>query len=264
MVSWNADQHSRAAKLETVGLPVTHGEVRERMQQLRDADQQSRAANLETVGLPVTHGEVRERRQQLRDADQQSRAANLETVGLPVTHGEVRERRQQLRDADQHSRVANLETVGLPVTYGENIYDRLQKVAAIVQVPFKRDDISKAHRLRLFSKKHAHPPVIVQFVSPSIKESWLAAARTKRNLDARDISPFLQPSRVYINDHPTRFHKTLLGRARRLVREKRIHFARYFNGKVLIGPKEGDEAVRVLEMDDLDQFDHQGCGGMQY
>ncbi|KAG8242275.1 hypothetical protein J6590_069167 [Homalodisca vitripennis] len=159
LVALENEQQELNKRCDSLDKATLSGEVRELRQQLRDADQQSRAANLEIVELPVTHPEVRELRQQLRDSDQQSRAANLEIVGLPVTHPEVRELRQQLRDSDQQSRAANLEIVGLPVTYGENIYDRLQKVAAIVQVPFKREDISKAHRLRLFSKKHAHRSV---------------------------------------------------------------------------------------------------------
>ncbi|KAG8337388.1 hypothetical protein J6590_024379 [Homalodisca vitripennis] len=136
----------------------------------------------------------------------------------------------------------------------------LQRVAAAVQVPFQRFHL------------HSTPPFDSSPRNTLIRLSSLSlfrvASRSRglrlpgpRGISTPGIS--LQPSRVYIKDHLTSFNKALLERACRLVREKRIHFAGYFNGKVLIRPKEGDDAVRVLEMDDLDQFDRQGrvvCG----
>lgn len=168
---------------------------------------------------------------------------------------EVQELRQLQRDADQHSRSANLEIQGLPKTSEESIYVILAKLAQALNVPFSKEDVSIAHRLKQYSKKHRHPPIIAQFVSREKKEMWLVAARRKKGLRASEIAASLPTSDVYINEHLTPYNKMMLGRARGLVRAKKLHFAGYYNGKVLIKTRDGEEAVRVTRLEDLDKYD---------
>jgi hypothetical protein len=130
----------------------------------------------------------------------------------------------------------------------------LQDIAAALNINFKREDVSIAHRLRQYSAKHTFPPIIVQFVSRSTKEIWLAAARKKKNLRSNEVNGRLVPNNVYINDHLTPHNKALLGRARKLQRDGKIHFATYSNGKILIKHKERDSAIRIAAMEDLDTF----------
>lgn len=172
-----------------------------------------------------------------------------------ATSEKVRSLQARLLDAEQHSRAANLEVQGIPFTTGEDVYDVLCRVARAIGVGYNRGGISIAHRLRRYSKKLAHPPLIVQFLSRSDKESWIRAARSKRGLDASQISPSLQPSPVFLNDHLTSDNKALMGRARRLFREKKLVFASFTNGKVLVKRREGDEVIRVTDMEQLDVFD---------
>lgn len=169
---------------------------------------------------------------------------------------EVMELRLHLHDSEQHQRAANIEIVGLPVTENENIYTCLQYVAQAIGVSYDRNDVSIAHRLRLYStKKHAHPPIIVQFISRSVRGEWLAAARSKKGLNAKEVSPDLPESKVYVNEHLTANNKMLLGRARRLQRENKLHFAGYFNGKVMIKPSATGDSIQVTTLYQLDKFD---------
>jgi hypothetical protein len=69
------------------------------------------------------------------------------------------------------------------------------------------------------------------------------------------VSGNLPSSAVFINEHLTTTNKALLGRARRLYRERKVFFAGFVNGKVIVKPKEGEDAVRVVLMSDLDRFD---------
>ncbi|KAG8280822.1 hypothetical protein J6590_072111 [Homalodisca vitripennis] len=137
-----------------------------------------------------------------------------------------------------------------------NIYYCLEKIALAITVPFKREDFSTAHRLRLYSKKHVHPPIIAQFVSRKMREEWLTAARRTRNLNASDIDSALNNSPVFINEHLTAHNKAILGRARRLQREKKISFVGFFNGKILFKVAKGAETERVTMLADLDKFDN--------
>lgn len=160
-------------------------------------------------------------------------------------------------DDQQHARAANIEIQGLPTTRNKDIYIGLEAVANALQVTYKREDISIAHRLRLYSNRHAHAPVVVQFVSRSVKEIWLAAMMKKKTLNASEVTPTLPASPVYVNHHLTPHNKSLLGRARALRRAGKINFVTYSNGKVLVTPREGEQVVRILELDDLSRYDPQ-------
>lgn len=185
----------------------------------------------------------------------QERCNKLERSNEVLT-GEVKDLQLRLQDAEQHSRSANVEIVGLPVTPKENILDCMAHVAGALGIPFKAEDISTAHRLHNFSsKRHSHPPIIVQFVSRTCREAWLRAARARKNLNAVDIHPSLQRGDVYINEHLTPHNKALLGKARRLRREKKLFFAGCFNGKVFVKASEGAVGVRVATLDDLDVYE---------
>lgn len=179
----------------------------------------------------------------------------LDQANVKLTE-EVRSLRERMQEAEQYSRCANVEILGLPESQGENIYAMLQKFSTVLGIDFRREDVSIAHRLRLYSAKHTHPPIICQFVSRAVKEQWMAAAKKKRNINSKDIYPSFQPSDVYVNHHLTAHNKSLLGRARRLQREGKVHFAGYINGRVLVKQQEKDAASRISRQEDLDKFDH--------
>ncbi|KAG8335212.1 hypothetical protein J6590_073653 [Homalodisca vitripennis] len=95
-----------------------------------------------------------------------------------------------------------------------------------------------------------------RFISRSVRDEWFAASR-KNNLQSTDIAAALPPSRIYTNEHLTAENKALLGKDRRLLRERELYFAGYINqssGKVLVKRREGDNARRVITLDDLDTF----------
>jgi hypothetical protein len=167
---------------------------------------------------------------------------------------EIRDLRLQILDLEQHSRCANLEILGIPATEGENLSTLLNSLAGAIGVPYKNEDISIAHRLRLYSKKHVHPPIIVQFVSRIIKEMWLLASRRRKTLRASEVSSNFSASAVFVNEHLTP-NKALLGRARRLYREKKVVFAGFVNGRVIVKHREGETAARVVLLHDLDKYE---------
>ncbi|KAG8253058.1 hypothetical protein J6590_044053, partial [Homalodisca vitripennis] len=86
-------------------------------------------------------------------------------------------------------------------------------------------------------------------------EAWLVGLNNKGGLKSTQISASLPESHVFINEQLTPHNKTLLGRTRRMQRERRIQYAGFFNNKVLIKPAEGEPSIRVLQLKDLDRFD---------
>lgn len=65
----------------------------------------------------------------------------------------------------------------------------------MLQVDSKKEDISMAYRLLVYSGKHQYPPIIVQFYSRKVKENWTLAVKKMITLDVGEIGasmPLLQ------------------------------------------------------------------------
>ncbi|KAG8333209.1 hypothetical protein J6590_005964 [Homalodisca vitripennis] len=122
----------------------------------------------------------------------------------------------------------------------------LEHISKVISVSFSKKDISLAHRLRLYSRKHAHPPIVVHL-------GWQRRGTRKGSTPRRSHPPLLTPGNVYINEQLIPHNKALPGQARRLVRAKKIQFAGFFNGKIIIKPTENTDSIRVLHMEDLDR-----------
>ncbi|KAG8269297.1 hypothetical protein J6590_004591 [Homalodisca vitripennis] len=115
-------------------------------------------------------------------------------------------------------------------------------------------------RLRLLPHEDMHSSFLstlmtLRFISRKVRDEWLTAARGRKNINASDVDPALINSPVFINEHLTPHNKAILGRARRLQREKKITFAGFFNGKILVKVSEGAETERITSLSDLDKFD---------
>ncbi|KAG8252694.1 hypothetical protein J6590_051143 [Homalodisca vitripennis] len=59
---------------------------------------------------------------------------------------------------------------------------------------------------------------------------------------------------VFLNEHLTGHNKAVLGKARSLQRQEKLHFAGYFNGKIFVKPR-GVDSIQVTWLEDLDKYD---------
>jgi len=144
-----------------------------------------------------------------------------------------------MNDMQQYSRRCNIEIRGVPATANENVYAIMEAVAAAIGVPYSRDSISIAHRVR-----GRQLPIIAQFISRSTKEAWLSAARGKR-LNSTDLKATLTPSPIYINEHLTFYNKNVLLRGKQLVKTDRLAYAWSKRGAIFVRRTENEPAVRV-------------------
>lgn len=141
---------------------------------------------------------------------------------------------QQLRELDQYSRRDNIEIVGVPFSRGENVYTILQKLSAVLKIPFDSRNLSVAHRLPRRDGQD-HPNIVARFIAREEKQTWMRAARdNSRRLTAAALSDSWPSTMVFINDHLTSHNKLILSRAKHLVREKRIAFAWVRDCKVFV------------------------------
>lgn len=126
----------------------------------------------------------------------------------------------EINDLQQHTCKNNLIITGIPLTQNENMYGLgvLKQVAQELNVLFYESDISAAHRLQ--HKKGSTQPtaIVVNFVSGIVKNSWLAAKRSKGKFSARELYSKFPDTPVFINEHLTEASSDIFNRGRTLVK----------------------------------------------
>jgi hypothetical protein len=156
---------------------------------------------------------------------------------------------QTINELRQYSYSDNLEIVGIPETDNEDIYSVLESTARAIDVPFKREDISIAHRVP--SAKVKTRPIIVRFISRSTKILWKDSAKTKGRLSSTEIHPNLPKQSVYLNEHLTSYNKYLLGKAKGLAKNGDLAFVWVREGRILVRKSKDAPAKRISHDDDL-------------
>ncbi|KAG8311220.1 hypothetical protein J6590_047793 [Homalodisca vitripennis] len=96
--------------------------------------------------------------------------------------------------------------IRIPVTKNEDVYTILASIARAIGLDFLRDGISIAHRLPPPKDRRFSPNIIVQFLSRSMRNKWLFAAK-KRRLHSTDLASSLSPAPLYTNEHLITLYK---------------------------------------------------------
>lgn len=163
---------------------------------------------------------------------------------------EVNDLKRDVIELQQYSRVQNVEIRGVPVTANEDVYCVLEAVAKVIAVPYSRHDISTAHRLPAPRNRRYHPSIVVQFVSRTTRNMWIAAAKNKKP-STSDLTASFAPGPIFIGDHLTQHNKNLLSWAKSYVRSGRLAYAWSKDGKLFVRQTTASSAVRVWTQEDV-------------
>jgi regulator of replication initiation timing len=160
-----------------------------------------------------------------------------------------------INELRQYSQIDNLEIVGVPETQHEDVDMVLESIAKVLNIPFKKEEVSIAHRVP--AVRGRTKPIICKFVSRAVKLRWLSAAREKRGLRSTDLDPRLPLQEVYINEHLTRTNKVMLGRAREMKKLGRLAFVWVKDGKIFVRESPDSKAKRIMCEGDIASIEKQ-------
>ncbi|KAG8315462.1 hypothetical protein J6590_108225 [Homalodisca vitripennis] len=204
--------------------------------------------------LSVTEEEVGELQKVFTDIQKENIRLTAECDFLKQENAklwtEINRLGSDVKDMQQYTRVDNVEIAGIPQRANENIYDIVQKICKALEVPYNRDEISEAHRLP--KAKQGYPFIVVRFISRRIRDSWLAAART-RQCTLQQIYPDLPATPFFVNQHLTSYKKGLLDMAKRLVAEGIYAFAWVKDGKVYVRRTPTSSVIRIRSYSDFER-----------
>lgn len=162
---------------------------------------------------------------------------------------EITELRAQLKDtqsrlnqAEQFSRRNNVIISGLAEENNENSETLVMDIAKKMNLGLAPGDFESVYRLgKPISGKNR--PLLVSFASLKKRIEFSKAKKSMKQT----------ATKIYINDHLTPAHNTLMYELRQMKREKKIHAAWTELGIVKVRMAENTRAIQVRDLDDLIQ-----------
>lgn len=111
-------------------------------------------------------------------------------------------------------------------------------------------DIDICHRVP--TARHDQANIIVRFVRRTKRNAFLSKAK-KAKIDTTALG-FQLSSKVFVNEHLTRYGKRLLGAAVERKKELRWRFVWTAGGKVFVRKDENSPVVRIASLEDVEKM----------
>ena len=139
---------------------------------------------------------------------------------------------QDQESTNQYLRRECLELHGIPTSIGEDTDDLVCKMAELLEVDLKADDISISHRLPV-NKVGLTPPIIAKFARRSVRDKLYQARRNLKNYNSTNLG-FDHKNNLYVNESLTPSSRNILKQAKEIQRQFKYQFVWTKNGRVLM------------------------------
>ena len=159
-------------------------------------------------------------------------------------------------DLQQYIRRNNVEICGIPESVeNKNLEKTVVKIAEIIGVDIKSNDIEACHRLVKRRNEGGPKRTIVRFVNRKNCESLL---RNKKKLKFDETKNKLNhigiKNNLFINSNLSPYNKLLWGKCKHLQEEGMIDRFWVYNGSLHIAELDGDEGLKIGHMKDLEKL----------
>ncbi|XP_060810216.1 uncharacterized protein LOC132904303 [Amyelois transitella] len=137
---------------------------------------------------------------------------------LAATQDDLVKCRHSLATKEQWLRLNNAEIKGVPTKKDENLFDILDSIGKFIKCPISKTYINHIARVPQHNSKEKS--IIVSFTNRYMKEEFVAAARSMKNLKSSDFGFRDSTQRVFVNDHLTTESKNLLTKTKSVLKDK--------------------------------------------
>lgn len=167
----------------------------------------------------------------------------------------VQSLREQIAVRDQRDRLKNLEISGVPQTKGENLLNILNSLCVKIGMSLSPYDLDDIHRVRRFvtveSKETTQVPnIIIHFGNKRKRNDFLAACKSRRNINTVDLGLDGPARQVFINEHLTPQNKRLLKQVRDIGKDLDYKYIWVKDGKIFL--RKGDTSRIILISNERD------------
>ncbi|XP_045447793.1 uncharacterized protein LOC123656127 [Melitaea cinxia] len=151
---------------------------------------------------------------------------------------------------DQWARRSNIEICGIPEKKGENLLRITEEIAKKAGFDLKMTEIDFVTRVSSTNKVNKPKPIVVRLQSRYRKDDFLACLR-KLKVICQDLGFAKNESRIYFNDHLTKFNKMLLQRAKVLAKERTYKYVWVRNCTIMVRQNDTSPVIHIANVDDL-------------
>ncbi|XP_052749321.1 uncharacterized protein LOC113522090 [Galleria mellonella] len=168
------------------------------------------------------------------------------------------EQLQRQLDIQAQSSLGNeVEIIGLEEVNNENPYHLTLVTASKIGIHMTEGDIDSVARTGFRrtngdGKENKIPrPLVVRFTRKAIREDFLRAAKSRRDLNSKDIVLNSPERKIFINERLTRANRQLFRDARIRAKEADFKYCWTRNGSIYVRKRTGKPAVYIASYDDL-------------
>lgn len=154
----------------------------------------------------------------------------------------------RIEELEQYQRSNNIEIKGIPLE-GEPL-TIVSQLGELIKEEVSEADIDICHRVP--TARHDQANIIVRFVRRTKRNAFLSKAK-KAKIDTTALG-FQLSSKVFVNEHLTRYGKRLLGAAVERKKELRWRFVWTAGGKVFVRKDENSPVVRIASLEDVEKM----------
>lgn len=167
---------------------------------------------------------------------------------------QVSELLDKLNSQEQLLLKNEIEIVGVPESKNESLLHIVKLVANKVGVDVADADIDSATRAgpRNLTKPNISRPIVVRFLRKHKKDDFIFAAKSRKNITSRDITPESSELQIYINERLTKQNRFLFREARFRSKQAKYKYCWAKNGLIHVREKEGKAATLIRSIADLD------------
>lgn len=136
--------------------------------------------------------------------------SNLQIV-VTSTQNTMTGLKAEVEAMEQWARLSNVEIRGVPFKKDENLFKVVESIGKAAGYEIQRSQLNYISRVPTYSKDKN---IVVSFINRYVKEEFIAAARSFKELKASDIGFSNSTQRIFVNDHLTPASKNLLSKAK--------------------------------------------------
>lgn len=182
----------------------------------------------------------------------ENKVSSIQQSRSTISSDEIAALKKDNAHREQWSRLNNVEVKGVPIRNTENLFSLTEKISAAIGYSFPQTQINYIARVPTHNSKGKS--IIISFINRYIKEEFVAAARAKKRILARDIGFTADENQVYINDHLTPETKKLLTRAKEIAKNKNYCYVWVKYCKIHIRKNDTSPAFIVSKESDLNKI----------
>ncbi|XP_013166399.1 PREDICTED: uncharacterized protein LOC106116886, partial [Papilio xuthus] len=149
-----------------------------------------------------------------------------------------------------------IEIAGVPESRNESLRHIVKLVGNKIGVDVTDEDLDLTMRAgpRNSTKPNISRSIVVRFLRKQKKDDFLSAAKIRKNITSKDITPDVSEHKIYINERLTKQNRYLFRETRFRTKQSNFKYCWAKNGLIYVREKEGKAATLIRTIADLDNM----------